>query len=212
VLKQRSWWLGAVAGLVVGVVGTALLLALSRRVGPAPIVIVPPAPTVAPTATGTATPTDTPAPLAVYVTGAVAAPAVVVVPAGSRAEAAIAAAGGFAADAQAAAINLALPLADGMQLHVPSAATPVALPAVSLAPAPAAGDALDGVDGGPLDLNRADAAALDGLPGIGPATAAAIIAFREENGPFGALEDLLNVPGIGPAKLAQLEGLVVVGQ
>ena len=209
-LGQRSWWLGLVSGLVVGVVVTALLLALSRRVGPAPIVIRPPEPTVAPTATGTATPTGTPAPLAVYVTGAVAVPAVVVVPAGSRAEAAIAAAGGFAADAQAAAVNLALPLADGMQIHVPSAATPVSVPVVSAPPAVAAGEEA-GAAAGPLDLNRADAAALDALPGIGPATAAAIIAYREENGPFGAIEELLNVPGIGPAKLAQLEGLVMVG-
>jgi competence protein ComEA len=62
-----------------------------------------------------------------------------------------------------------------------------------------------------LDLNTADAAALDALPGVGPARARAIVGYRQANGPFHALQDLARVPGIGPAALAKLQGLVRVG-
>jgi competence protein ComEA len=62
---------------------------------------------------------------------------------------------------------------------------------------------------GPVDLNRADAAALDLLPGVGPATADAIVRHRDLNGPFASVDDLLDVPGIGPAKLEALRDLVV---
>lgn len=62
-----------------------------------------------------------------------------------------------------------------------------------------------------LDLNTADAAALDALPGVGPARARAIVGYRQVNGPFHALQDLARVPGIGPAALAKLQGLVRVG-
>lgn len=61
-----------------------------------------------------------------------------------------------------------------------------------------------------LDLNRATVAELDALPGIGPSKAAAIVKYREENGPFRAVEDLLDVPGIGPALLEQIRDRVVV--
>ena len=63
---------------------------------------------------------------------------------------------------------------------------------------------------GPIDLNRATAAELDSLPGIGPATAQAIVAHREANGPFSSVDDLENVRGIGPAKLEALRGSVTV--
>lgn len=63
---------------------------------------------------------------------------------------------------------------------------------------------------GPVDLNTADEAALDTLPGIGPATAAAIVDHRERHGPFASVEGLLEVRGIGEAKLAALRDLVRV--
>jgi competence ComEA-like helix-hairpin-helix protein len=62
-----------------------------------------------------------------------------------------------------------------------------------------------------LDLNTADVAALDALPGVGPARARAIVGYRQANGPFHALQELARVPGIGPAALARLAGLVRVG-
>lgn len=58
-------------------------------------------------------------------------------------------------------------------------------------------------------MSTADAAALDSLPGIGPATAAAIIAYREEHGPFQSVDELENVSGIGPATMARVRDLVV---
>ncbi len=63
----------------------------------------------------------------------------------------------------------------------------------------------------PLDLNRATAAELDRLPGVGPVRAGAIVRYRREHGPFRRLEDLLLVPGIGPTTLERLRGQVVCG-
>ena len=63
---------------------------------------------------------------------------------------------------------------------------------------------------GPVDLNTATVADLEQLPGVGPATAAAIVDDRTRNGPFASVDDLDRVTGIGPAKLAALRDLVTV--
>lgn len=73
----------------------------------------------------------------------------------------------------------------------------------------------DGLSGGasatqPIDLNRATVLEFEALPGVGPATAAAIVGDRDQNGPFASIDDLDRVPGIGPAKLAALRDLVTV--
>lgn len=64
----------------------------------------------------------------------------------------------------------------------------------------------------PVDLNTATAEELDTLPGIGESLARRIIAYREANGPFETLEELMEVSGIGPAKFAELEGQITLGQ
>lgn len=143
--------------------------------------------------------------LVVHVAGAVAAPGVHQLPTGSRVVDAIEAAGGLAPDADAARINLAAPLVDGGRVYVP---------AVGEEPPPVAVGDLAGDPGagsiGPVNLNTADAAALDALPGVGPATAAAILEHRGKVGAFTSVDQLLDVPGIGEAKLDALRDLVTV--
>jgi competence protein ComEA len=112
--------------------------------------------------------------------------------------AALAAAGGATAHADVAAVNLAAPVADGEQIVVP-------VRGAGGAAAPGSGGAANA----PVDLNSADAEQLDALPGIGPSTAAKIVAYRQEHGSFHSLAELDAISGIGPAKLAQLKGLVV---
>lgn len=165
-------------------------------------------------ARGTAQPegTGVPEDLVVHVTGAVAEPGVVTVPAGSRVVDAVRAVGGVTDEADQAALNLARPLVDGEQVWV---GRPGETPPVTPGPLPGAG----GPDGGrqaegqaaPLDLNTATQADLEELPGVGPVTAGHILTWRDEHGRFSAVEELLEVSGIGERTLAQLEPLVTVG-
>lgn len=141
----------------------------------------------------------TTADLYVHVSGAVRDPGLYVLPAGSRVVDAVAAAGGFADDAARDAVNLARPLDDGEQLPVPRAGE---VPAAA-APATVAAD-------GRIDLNAADVALLETLPRIGPALAERIVAWRDDNGAFTSVEDLLAVPGIGDRMLESLRDLVTV--
>lgn len=147
------------------------------------------------TSTSPATPPATAGPLLVHVVGAVEHPGVYELAEGARARDAVAAAGGATKRAVLAGLNLAAPVADGEQVVVPvrgqasnAAATP-SKPAI-------------------VRLNQADAAALDTLPGVGPATAQRIIAWRDEHGPFASVEGLLDVPGIGESKLAAMRDLI----
>ena len=147
------------------------------------------------------TTTAAPGPVVVHVAGAVAAPGVQRLRAGSRVIDAVDAAGGLLPDADAGRVNLAAELTDGTQVYVP---------VVGETP-PAGVTTVSGEDSsGPIDLNIADAAALETLPGVGPATAAAILDHRDRNGPFASVDGLLEVRGIGEAKLAQLRDLVRV--
>jgi competence protein ComEA len=133
--------------------------------------------------------------LVVDVAGAVRRPGLYRLAAGTRVDDAVAAAGGPTARADLGAVNRAAPLADGEQVVVPVRGA-----------AAAGSDAAGG--GTPVDLNSATAEQLDALPGIGPATAAKIVAYRQEHGAFHSLAELDAISGIGPAKLEQLKGLV----
>lgn len=157
----------------------------------------------------------------VDVEGAVGRPGLQRLSAGMRVGDAIAAAGGFSpqvdAAAAASALNLAQPLVDGVKIHVPArGATPVAVaepaatgPSQPGAPVPAT-SAPGSAAGGLIDLNLADSTLLDTLPGIGPVTAAAIIAAREQ-APFASVEDLRGRGVVGPATYEGIRGLVTVG-
>jgi competence protein ComEA len=128
------------------------------------------------------------------------------VPAGSRLFQVLELAGGATRDADLAAVNLAAVVTDGGQVHVPAVGE-----AVPPEPVPPGGTG-SGPDApaGSVDLNTADAAALEELPRVGPVLAERIIAWRVENGPFASTADLDAVPGIGPALLGALLPLVVV--
>lgn len=128
----------------------------------------------------------------VHVSGAVAEPGLVGVTDGARVADAIAAAGGSTPGADLSAINLADPVRDGDQIVVPASS--------GSGMATAAGVAADGR----VRLNSASATELETLPGVGPVLAERIVEHREEHGPFTEMEDLLDVPGIGEAKLAAL--------
>lgn len=146
----------------------------------------------------------------VHVTGQVHAPSVVTLAAGARVQDAVEAAGGLKTGADTEAVNLARVLQDGEQIHIPEVGEePGAGPAGAGTGASGAAGA-DQNAGVPIELNSADATALQTLPGVGPVTAEAIIAHRETQ-PFTSVEDLLLVQGIGPKTYDRLKDLVSVG-
>jgi len=153
----------------------------------------------------------------VHVAGEVRHPGVYDVHAGARVIDAIESAGGLLGDAAADSVNLARPVTDGEQIVIPSkdeVASGAAPAAPAAAPAAGAGSAsgtsASAGGGAAVNINTADAAALDQLPGVGPSTAQKIIAERETGGPFASPEDLGRVSGIGPKRLEQLKDLVCV--
>jgi competence protein ComEA len=136
----------------------------------------------------------------VDVVGAVRRPGLYRLREGTRIADAVGRAGGATPKADLAQVNLAAPLADGEQVVVPARGAAAAAGGTAAAP---------GSPTAPVDLNTASPEQLDTLPGVGPSTAAKIIAFRQAHGPFHSLAELDAVPGIGPARLAELKGLVV---
>lgn len=198
---------GAVLAVVVLVAGVWLL-----RPPPAPVEASLPfaAPVTAPdgAAATVATTAPSPATIVVHVAGAVERPGLVELNAGARVADAVAAAGGARADADASALNLAQRVSDGQRVHVPAEGEPPPPGGWWSEPSP---DEPGG--GGPLrlvDVNRATIDELRSLPGVGPATALAIVSHRERVGSFGHVDDLLDVRGIGPAKLDAIRDLVTV--
>lgn len=211
-----AWFgLGRLVGAAVTVVVAVALGWWLLRPGPPPTESrLPYASVPAPSSSGplstavgssaSASPATVAAPVVVHMAGAVVHPGLVELPPGARVQDGVAAAGGVAADADAAAVNLAAVLVDGQQVYLPRIGeTPP-----PLAAAVSDGTTTPGLPAGPVDVNRATAGELDALPGVGPAIAAAIVAHRDQHGPFASVEDLESVRGIGPAKLDALRGLV----
>lgn len=154
----------------------------------------------------------------VHVAGAVRHPGVYRLPGGARVVDALRAAGGERDDAAAWILNLAARVVDGDRIYVPTAEEVAGAGGGSNWRAGPAGEssraAGPGGPGGmaaawPVDINHASAEELDTVPGIGPALAQRIVAFRKANGPFARVEDLTRVPGIGPKTLEAMKGWLV---
>jgi competence protein ComEA len=181
---------------LITIIQVLLLLTLTACRSSALVITAAPLPTIAPTK-----PISTPGPLNVSVDGAVNKPGNYRLPSGSLVDDAVRASGGPTADADLERINLARILTDGAHVHVPRAGEVLPTPT----PYGLSAD-------GRVDINLADAALLETLPGIGPAIAGRIIEYREMNGAFETIEEIQDVQGVGPAIFAEIEDLITVVQ
>jgi competence protein ComEA len=163
--------------------------------------------------------TSAPSFVTVHVAGAVNLPGVYRLAPMARVVDAVTAAGGPKSDADLERINLAQVLVDTEQVFIPGRTARLTSPTIAPRHRPTttlATSRAPSQQGGSqsrnalIDLNTATATELDALPGVGPATAKAIIDYRSSKGKFSRVEDLLNVAGIGPAKLAAIRDLVTV--
>lgn len=213
---DRKFLYGVLYGLLLALVAAGVVLVVARRPAGRPVALI-----AAPT----------PVPVRVYVLGAVLRPGVYPLARGSIVQDALAAAGGPAPAADLAGLNLAQVLSDGERVQVPAVTptatpppptatsrptrtvgpgTPTPTPEPTATPLPPTVTPAPVAAGGLINLNLATAAELESLPRIGPATAERILAYRQARGSFQAVEDLLNVKGIGPATLEQLRPFVTV--
>ncbi|MGZ4722145.1 helix-hairpin-helix domain-containing protein [Oryzihumus sp.] len=199
-LALTAWWVAQAggAGTPLPAAGPARPLVTEAALSsPAPKAATPAASAVS----GEPSPTGT---VVVDVTGKVRRPGIATLPAGSRVVDALKAAGGARPGVSLASLNLARVLTDGEQVVVGA-------PAPAGVAAPAASAPTDG--SGPttlVNVNTADQSALETLPGVGPVTAQKILAWRSDNGPFTAVDDLLDVSGIGEATLAEMAPFVTL--
>lgn len=184
-LAQRALLL--FAGLLLGLLAAGLIELVKAKPRGTPIELLP---------------LPTQAPLRVYVSGAVFQPGLYLLAPGSIVQDALDCAGGPLPEAILEPHNLAAPVLDGQEIHIGTVSedTPTPPPLRSTLQTPSK----------KININTADALELESLPGIGPSLAAKIIEYRQKNGPFNSLEDLLLVSGIGPSKLSQIEDLIIV--
>jgi competence protein ComEA len=190
---------GEITGLIIVLVavlgGAGLWYARSL---PKPVTIAQPGADVAQQASSSSSPSVT---LIVDVAGEVREPGVYEFAEGDRVIDAIERAGGQMPKADLSLLNLAAPLADGTQILVPKSGPPAAgLP----------GGAAPGSTNGLININSASATDLEALSGIGEVLAATIIEYRDQNGPFVSVDDLMDVSGIGPATLEEIRDQVTV--
>lgn len=226
-LPRGFWTVGALVALTCGILLWQGLSFLSQP-ALAPPPVAPPETSQTPEATSpsgenervtSATQLDAaPAPsdeIVVHVAGAVKNPGIVRIPRGSRVDDAVRAAGGFSSKADADLVNLAQPLEDGVQVYVPRKGESVAVErrvgSVSSSGVSVRVSAeRTEPPQGKININTASAEQLESLPGVGPATARAILEYRKQNGGFQSVDELIEVRGIGPKKLEQIRPYVVV--
>jgi competence protein ComEA len=190
----------AVCALLVAVLGWRALRSGDHAAASRPAVKGPPAATVSrPSTAGMSV---------VHVVGEVRRPGVYQVRTGARVEDAIAKAGGATSAADLQGVNLAAKVSDAQQVVVPRVAAQRSGSGDATVGGTAAGGTGAGAASGPVNLNTATAAELDALDGVGPSTAQKILELRAQRGGFRSVDDLSEVPGIGPKRLASLRAQV----
>jgi competence protein ComEA len=204
--------IGAAVVLLIAGLGIAVLVSAFSSAGVTTTIA--PAPSAAsgtgtarsgsapPSATGTAP--GSAVSLFVHILGAVAKPGLYQLHDGARAVDAVAAAGGFTAEADRQQLNLARLVSDGEQIYVPKVGEAGSGPPGNSAVGGA------GAVGGKVNINTASESDLETLPRVGPTMAKRIIAWREANGRFATIEDLMSVTGIGEKTFAELKDLVTI--
>jgi competence protein ComEA len=185
---MKPWFL-ILMGIFIGLLAAGLILLVVDQPHGQPILLAPP---------------TTEAPLTIHVAGQVNQPGVYRVPGGSRVQDAIQQAGGFTAQADPQSVNLAALVVDGTKIIILPLPRPTDI-AAQISSTPPALSIYK-----PLDVNTASVDMLDALPGIGPTKAQEIVTYRETHGAFTSLEDLLNIPGIGPAILDQIKPYLTI--
>lgn len=187
-------------GVMAGFVLAGVLIFVSRAPAGQPILLQP---------------APTKVPVAVHVIGAVPRPGLYEFPEGARVQDAIDAAGGLLTSANIDAVNLAALLVDGEQLTIPykSGEEPVAGTDTSTGPDLPNSNTNDSDSSGSenpdlININTASLEELDSLPGIGPTTAQRIIDYRNMNGPFTTIDEIMDVSGIGPSTYDEIKDLI----
>jgi competence protein ComEA len=185
-MNKQWYWL--VAFIIVGLLlSVGVLFLVTRPPRGIPVVLLP---------------APTPAPITVYVSGKVNQAGLYSLPSGCRVNDAIQAAGGFSEDANTNILNLAKLLVDGEQIYVPDITT------TSMTES---GARLSNPSLTLVDINIASVEQLDTLPEIGPKTAQSIIDYRNANGPFAKIEDIMDVIGIGQVTFDKIKDLITIG-
>ncbi len=187
-------------GVLAGFLLAGMLLLVARLPAGKPVTLVP---------------APSQAPFVVQVSGAVVKPGVYDLTEGSRIQDAIEAAGGLLAEADTRSLNLAARLTDGQQVDIPyqagsepsSSSSGNTAPFTVISSTPTTGPDQSEL----VNINSATLQELDALPGVGPTTAQNIITYRQQHGPFQHIEDIMNVPGIGPATFDRISSLITVG-
>ena len=185
-------WQSILFGIFLGMIATGTVFIISRQPSGEPIHLAP---------------SPSPSPITVYITGAIMRPGVYSLSTSSRVQDIVNKAGGFIEGSDPAGINLAAALADGQKIVVPFIKTDIAV-VNATSPTPPKPDPTHPVY--PLNINTASKEDLDLLPGVGASKAEEIVKYRDQKGQFITIEDIQNVPGIGPGIFLKIKDLISV--
>jgi len=201
---MKGWRL-LLFGILIGLFSGGAIFLVSRPVRGVPITLQPP-PTRTPTSYPIPTATDTP--IEVQIGGEILNSGVYSLPKGSRLADLITLAGGMSRLSDEKRVNLAAQLSDGDYFYIPSDGEDIPETAANAPNAESISSSQ--LFEYPIDLNQANLEALESLPGIGPTKASDILAYRSQHGLFSDVDELLNVPGIGPSTLENIREFLVI--